>query len=172
MKDEGEANKARPSSRILHPSSFIWRYGPVAVWACFIFFASTDNLSAANTSRIIRPLLLWLSPGISEAAINEVHFLVRKTAHFMEYAVLALLAARALRTSARRGLKARWWLVSFALVACAALSDEYHQSFVPSRTASIYDSLLDMTGGAAALAGFALWLAVRRRKSGGASRLD
>jgi VanZ family protein len=172
MKDEGEANKARPSSFILHPSSFIWRYGPVAAWVCFIFFASTDNLSAANTSRIIRPLLLWLSPGISEAAINQVHFLVRKTAHFTEYAVLALLAARALRTSARRGLKAKWWLGSFALVACVALSDEYHQSFVPSRTASIYDSLLDMMGGAAALAGFALWLVFRRREHDGASRLD
>jgi len=149
----------------------LWRYGPVAAWVCFIFFASTANFSAANTSRIIRPLLLWLSPGITEAAINQVHFLVRKAAHFTEYAALALLAARAFRTSARRGLSGRWWLVSFALVACVALSDEYHQSFVPSRTASIYDSLLDMTGGAVALACAALWLALRRRKSAVASRL-
>jgi VanZ family protein len=141
----------------------------VAAWVCFIFFASTDSLSATNTSRIIRPLLLWLSPGISEAAINEVHFLVRKAAHFTEYAVLALLAARALRTSPRRGLSGRWWLISFALVACVALSDEYPQSFVPSRTASVYDSLLDTAGGATALACAALWLALRRRRAGGAA---
>ena len=170
MKDEGRALSASPSSFRLHPSSFLWRYGPVVAWVCFIFFASTAEFSAANTSRIIRPVLLWLSPGISEAAISEVHFLVRKAAHFTEYAVLALLAARAFGASPRRGLKRRWWLASFALVACVALSDEYHQSFVPSRTASLYDSLIDMAGGAAALACAALWLALRRRKPRGAAR--
>jgi VanZ family protein len=41
--------------------------------------------------------------------------------------------------------------------------DEYHQSFLPSRTGTIYDSLLDMTGGAVALTCLALWFAVRRR---------
>ena len=141
----------------------LWRYGPVAAWVCFIFFASTANFSAANTSRIIRPLLLWLFPRISETAIDEVHFLVRKTAHFTEYALLALLTARAFRTSLRASLSRHWWLASFALVAVVALSDEYHQSFVPSRTASIYDSLLDMTGGATALACTALWLSRRHR---------
>ena len=169
MKDEGAAAEpslsSHSSSSGLHPSSFLWRYGPVVAWVCFIFFASTASFSADNTSRIIRPLLLWLSPGISEASINEVHFLVRKAAHFTEYAVLALLAARAFRSSPRRALSAWWWLASFAVVACVALSDEYHQSFVPSRTASLYDSLIDMAGGAAALACAALWLALRRRKS-------
>jgi len=131
---------------------------------CFIFFASTNSFSAANTSRIIRPLLLWLFPRIGEAAIDEVHLLVRKTAHFTEYALLALLAVRAFRTSLRASLSRRWWLASFALVAVVALSDEYHQSFVPSRTASIYDSLLDMTGGATALACAALWLSRQRKK--------
>jgi VanZ family protein len=160
-----------PSPRHPVSSSFLWRYGPVAAWVCFIFFASTASFSADNTSRIIRPLLLWLSPGISEASINQVHFLVRKAAHFTEYAVLALLAARAFSASPRRGLSRWWWLASFALVACVALSDEFHQSFVPSRTASIYDSLLDMAGGATALACAAPWLARRRSKTAAASRL-
>src|SRR5919202_6819368 len=172
MRDEVKAvlPSLHPSSLRPHPSSFLWRYGPVVAGVCFIYFASTNSFSAANTSRIIRPVLLWLSPGISEAAISEVHFLVRKAAHFTEYAVLALLAARAFGASPRRGLKRRWWLASFALVACVALSDEYHQSFVPSRTASLYDSLIDMAGGAAALARAALWLARRRGKARGAAR--
>src|SRR5205085_6197715 len=167
MGDEVKAKPLtlHPPSLRPRPSSSLCRHVPVVAWVCFIFFASTGSFSADNTSRIIRPLLLWLSPGISEASINQAHFLVRKAAHFTEYAVLALLAARAFRTSPRRGLSARWWLASFALVACVALSDEFHQSFVPSRTASVYDSLLDMTGGATALACVALWLARRRRKS-------
>ena len=49
--------------------------------------------SSPNTSRIIRPLLLWLFPDISEASLAYLHILVRKAAHFTEYAVLALLAA-------------------------------------------------------------------------------
>jgi VanZ family protein len=143
----------------------------VVAWACFVLFASSANFSASNTSRIIRPLLIWLFPDISEAALGEAHFLVRKAAHFTEYALLALLAARAVRTSSHASLARRWWLAAFALVASVALTDEYHQSFVPARTGTIYDSLLDMAGGATALACASLWLAARRRKTGGAARL-
>ena len=144
----------------------LWRYGPLLAWACFVLFASSSSFSASNTSRIIRPLLLWLLPDISEESLAYVHFLVRKAAHFSEYAVLALLAARAFRTSHKPKLKELWWLAAFALVACVALADEYHQSFLASRTGTIYDSLLDMTGGAAALACAALWLARKRRTEG------
>jgi VanZ family protein len=149
----------------------LWRYGPLVAWACFVLFASSASFSASNTSRIIRPLLLWLFPDISEASLAYVHFLIRKTSHFTEYGILALLAARAFRTSQKEKLKQFWWLAAFALVACVALVDEYHQSFLPSRTGTIYDSLLDMAGGATALACAAVWLAWRRRRSGGASGL-
>jgi VanZ family protein len=142
----------------------LWRYGPVLAWAAFVLFASTASFSASNTSRIIRPLLLWLFPDISEPSIQRVHFFVRKTAHFTEYAVLALLAARALHTSGLAALRRSWWLAAFALVAAVSLTDEYHQSFLPSRTGTIYDSYLDMTGGATALLCLALWLALRRRR--------
>ena len=145
--------------------SRLWRYGPVVAWASFVLFASSENFSASNTSRIIRPLFVWLFPDITEAALAQVHFIVRKTAHFTEYALLALLAARAFSTSSRQALSERWWLASFALVAAVALVDEWHQSFLASRTGSIYDSLLDMTGGATALACAAFWLARRRKKS-------
>jgi VanZ family protein len=144
-------------------ASRLWRYGPLVAWAAFVLFASSANFSASNTSRIIRPLLVWLFPKISEASIQQVHFLVRKAAHFTEYAVLALLAARVFRTSSLSAIRRSWWLASFALVAAVALTDEYHQSFLPSRTGTIYDSLLDMTGGATALACLALFLAARRR---------
>jgi VanZ family protein len=148
----------------------LWRYGPPAAWACFVLFASSASFSASNTSRIIRPLLLWLFPEISEASLAYAHLLVRKAAHFSEYAVVSLLAARAFRTSPGATLWRRWWLAAFALVACVALADEYHQSFLPARTGTIYDSLLDAAGGAAALACAALWLSLRRRRAGDARR--
>jgi VanZ family protein len=166
MGEKGTRDSQTPTWR-----ARLWRYGPVLAWACFVLFASSSNFSASNTSRIIRPLLVWLFPDISEAALAQVHFLVRKAAHFTEYALLALLAARAFRTSSHAALARHWRLASFALVASVALVDEYHQSFVPTRTGTIYDSLLDMAGGATALACASLWLAARRGKTGGAARL-
>jgi VanZ family protein len=134
----------------------IRRYGPLFVWMAFIFFASTGEFSAANTSRIIGPLLRWFFPGISDENLAFAHFLTRKAAHFTEYAILAWLAARAFTTSPRPALHRRWFLISLALVVLYALSDEYHQSYVASRTASIYDSFIDMSGGLTALLLYAL----------------
>jgi VanZ family protein len=127
----------------------------------FIFFASTGAFSGANTSRIIRPLLLWLFPDISEEKIALVHFVTRKVAHFLEYAILGLLAARAFSSSSQPTLHRRWFFVSLLLVVLYALSDEYHQNFVQGRGASIYDSFIDMSGGLTALLLYALW----RRKT-------
>ncbi|HEX5707606.1 MAG TPA: VanZ family protein [Pyrinomonadaceae bacterium] len=141
-----------------------WRYGPVLVWVGVIFFASTGNLSASNTSRIVRPLLLWLFPAITEAELLRAHFFVRKAAHFTEYAVLALLAARALLTSSRPALKTYWPAFALALVAAVALLDEYNQSLTATRTGTIYDSLIDITGGVFAVCVVWAWRCRRARR--------
>ena len=123
----------------------------------FISFASTGNFSAGNTSRIIGPLVLWLFPDTSPETLLAIHGITRKIAHLTEYALLGILAARAFRGSSREGLRERWFLVALVLIIVYALLDEYHQAFVPSRTGTIYDSLIDIAGGFAAL------LIVRRR---------
>lgn len=146
----------------------VWRYGPLLLWMAFIWFASTGEFSAANTSRILRPLLLWLFPGISSEKIADAHFLVRKIAHFTEYAIFAFLAARALAASSRRSLRHGWFWLSLILVISYALLDEYHQSFVVTRTASIYDSLIDISGGLFALLLYALWRSRQARRRGAA----
>jgi VanZ family protein len=141
-----------------------WRYAPLFLWMGFIFFASTGEFSASNTSRIIGPLLRWLFPGISEEQLLLAHFITRKVAHFTEYAVLAWLAARAFTTSSHPTLRRQWFLLSLLLVIIYSLSDEYHQSFVPTRTGSIYDSFIDMSGGLSALLLYALWRRKRKMK--------
>lgn len=139
-----------------------WRYGPLLAWIAFIFLASSASFSASNTSRLIRPLLGWLFPHITEAELLRAHFLIRKLAHLTEYAVLALLAARAFISSQKDLLRRGWPAAAFLLVALCALLDEYHQSFLASRTGTVYDSLLDMTGGLLALAVVLLWRLFRR----------
>ncbi|MGH9882826.1 MAG: VanZ family protein [Pyrinomonadaceae bacterium] len=137
------------------------RYAPLILWMGFISFASTGEFSAVNTSRIIRPILLWLFPNISNESLALVHVLVRKAAHFGEYAVLGFFAARASFTSSHQFLRSNWSRWSVVLIAGYALLDEYQQSFVPTRTASVYDSLIDTAGGLTALVIYAAW--IRRR---------
>ena len=121
------------------------RFLPLIVWLVFISYASSDSFNADNTSRIIGPLVLWLFPNTSPETMATIHFITRKIAHFTEYAILGLLAARAFWSWER------WFLISVALVVVYALVDEYHQSYVPSRTASVFDSLIDIAGGLTAL---------------------
>ena len=144
--------------------SRLWRYAPLVGWIGFIFFASTGAMSASNTSRIIGPLFRWLFPNITEAQLLFVHFSVRKSAHFTEYAVLALLAARAFIPSTHERLRRGWFVAAFALVALVALLDEYNQSFNVARTGTIWDSMIDISGGITALVVFSLWRARRRRR--------
>jgi VanZ family protein len=129
----------------------LWRYGPVVVWAALIFIGSSDLLSASHTSVFLRKPLHWLFPGVNEATLIAIHFTLRKLAHFTEYAILALLAARALRSSSHETFQHGWFLISLVFVALYALSDEFHQSFVSTRMASIFDSLIDTAGGLTAL---------------------
>ncbi len=130
---------------------FLSRYLPLIVWLVFISYASSDSFSADNTSRIIGPLVLWLYPNTSAETLATIHLITRKLAHLTEYAILGLLAARAFRTSPNPVISRHWFLISAALIVIYALIDEYHQSFVPSRTSSVYDSFIDMTGGLIAL---------------------
>lgn len=130
---------------------------PVIAWIIFIFIGSTDLMSAEHTSRFIGPFLRWFAPDISETTVASIQFVVRKCAHFAEYAILAALLCRALRQYLDRTLAAL--IVFFVAAACAGL-DEFHQSFVASRTASLWDVLIDCVG---ALAGIALYRRLIRR---------
>ena len=140
--------------------SSLSRYLPLIAWLAFISYASSGDFSAGNTSRIIGPLVLWLFPRTSPETLAVIHFITRKIAHFAEFAILGFLAARAFRTSPRAAIASRWFLICVTLIVVYALVDEYHQSFVPSRTASVWDSFIDMAGGLTAL------VIIRKRAAG------
>ena len=125
----------------------LWRYGPVVVWAALIFIGSSSILSGSNTSTFLVQPMRWLFPTASDSTLQFAHLLIRKAGHLTEYAILAWLAARAFRTSSNDLLHHRWFLVALILVVLYSLSDEFHQSFVPSRGASLYDCLIDTVGG-------------------------
>jgi VanZ family protein len=136
-------------------------YAPVLLWIGVIFLLSSPEGSFAQTSRIIGPLLHFFYPQISPETEALIHGYVRKTAHFSEYALLAFLAVRACTLSASTVLQKWRYFLPLLLVMLVASLDEFNQSFEPSRTSSIWDVLLDISGGAVMLA--FLWLIKRPR---------
>jgi VanZ family protein len=140
---------------------FLKYWLPVLVWMIFIFIGSSDLLSAEHTSRFIGPFLRWFAPDISDATVASIQLVVRKCAHLSEYAILAALLFRAFCQNQPR--VGRAFLVSFFIAAVSAALDEFHQSFVASRTGSPWDVMTDCLG---ALAGLLIYSRVtRNRKS-------
>jgi len=128
---------------------------PVALWMSLMILASTDLMANRRTSRILGPLLRWVMPGIREATIERVQWVVRKSMHVTEYGILALLVLRA-RTRTVRWLPREWsWghgLFVVGVCGLFAVSDEVHQALVPSRHGSVLDVGLDTLSAAIALA--------------------
>jgi VanZ family protein len=136
------------------------RWLPALAWASLIWLMSTGWFSGDRTAAIVLPVLATLFPGASPAELRAIHQGIRKLAHFTEYLVLSVLLYRALRTG--RGWNFRAAGLAFTIAGVYALSDEFHQWFVPGRTAAATDCLIDVSGAAAAQ-GF---LAARSRGSG------
>jgi VanZ family protein len=130
---------------------------PALSWAILISYASTDAFSASHTSVFIIPALHWLFPFASAETLERVHFFIRKTAHFSEYFLFSLFLMRGVRGN-DHGWKLRWAIWAVLIAAGYSALDEFHQSFVPSRGASPWDSLLDATGAAAAQVVLWLWI--------------
>jgi VanZ family protein len=129
--------------------TWLRHWWPALAWAAIISIFSTGLFSGENTSRFILPILTRLFPRASLEALAFVHFLIRKSGHFVEYFLFSLLVLRGIRAG-RREWRWTWAAAALAAAACYAGLDEFHQAFVPTRTASIYDVLLDSFGAAAA----------------------
>jgi len=115
----------------------------------FIFAMSSDLGSSAHTSLIIEPVILWINPHATPEEIEEAHFLVRKSGHISEYAVLGFLIFRAMKLSRPPAAHPWSWRcagVSLLIATAYAASDEWHQSFVPGRTAAVHDVIIDSCG--------------------------
>jgi VanZ family protein len=127
--------------------SFLKYWLPPFIWLGVIFVGSTDIMSAEQTSRFVVPFLRWFKPDISIETLAFIHFLIRKLGHLTEYAILAMLLWRGVY----RGMNLRMkmsilFLLAWLVAAIFAATDEFHQSFVPSRTASAIDMMIDICG--------------------------
>ena len=121
-----------------HLSRFFLRTLPALLYMGWIFYLSS----------LPNPLPAPLPPGVD------------KIAHFGQYGLLGILFARAFFLRPSRSFAFAWLLCALFTAAYGA-SDEFHQFFVPGRSADALDVLADALGGAA---GAWAWLAAARAR--------
>jgi VanZ family protein len=81
---------------------------------------------------------------VQNEKINVLDHIVRKNAHGFLYMVLAILVSNALFYYNKKGKDAIIYIVFISLF--YAVTDEFHQSFVPGRTSLVSDVLVDFAG--------------------------
>lgn len=109
------------------------RWITLILWCCLIFFLSAQSVLPGAPS------------GLPD-------FIFKKSAHMTVYAFLYLFAVRAFSTTNTRQFKQA---ALFSIV--FAISDEFHQSFVPGRTPNIMDIGFDSVGM------LAMWVVIKKR---------
>lgn len=129
----------------------LWKaWTPAIIWLSFIVIESTDSFSSAHTSKFLWPIFHFLA-GIDMVRFEAWHHYIRKGGHCVGYSVLSLLMFRAWRATFPRAGVSRWtnrWSLpwtsaAFFVTAMVASLDEWHQSYIPSRTGTYKDVLLD-----------------------------
>jgi VanZ family protein len=134
------------------------------LWLAVIAIESSDWLSSEHTGGLLYPLFHWLF-GLTPEQFVPIHAITRKTGHVVGYGTLSVLAFRSFRASAPQFVQ-RWtsaWAANAVILAAVVASlDEWHQTFIPSRTGTIRDVLLDTC---AAIAAQVLVYAFLRRRS-------
>jgi VanZ family protein len=138
---------------------------PSAIWLMVIAIESTNLGSAEHTGPILYAILhslLHLNP----AQFAFWHAVLRKTGHFVGYFTLSILLFRSWRATFPR-LSTRWCLqwatVALLSTSMVAVLDEWHQTFLPSRTGTVHDAILDST--AALVAQIAIFAMLRIQSS-------
>jgi VanZ family protein len=125
--------------------TFVGYWLPPLLWMGLIWSVSSDIGSADHSAGLFGWIVDALFPWATPAQIGLAHLVVRKVGHVVEYAILAALWFRALYAG-RRLAGTQSALTALAISVAWAIVDEIHQSFVPSRTGSSLDVILDSTG--------------------------
>jgi VanZ family protein len=120
------------------------------LWLIVIAIESSALLSSHNTSRFLYPLLHYLF-AVDLEHFENWHFYIRKGGHVFGYAMLSFLLFRAWRATLPSVSLEKWTLqwASIAVLGTAIVAslDEWHQSYLPSRTGRWQDVVIDTSAG-------------------------
>ena len=147
------------------PSGAWKQWIPALIWIGVITVESTDMFSSEHTGSVLYVIATRILGPVSPVAFDIWHHYVRKTGHFVGFAVLSYLLFRAWRaTLPLRGIglwSLAWARVSLLMSVMVATLDEWHQTTIASRTGNFADVVLDSS--AALAAQLVLWWFLRKR---------
>ena len=143
--------------------NFVKYYLPVIFWMGVIFWMSTGTFSSQNTFSFMETAGRFFLPKISAQELDLINAIIRKSGHVTEHFILSLLLFRAFRGGSIGSWNWRWSFFAVILVALWAAGDEFHQSFVPTRTASVVDVVIDIAGGVLAQFAIIFWHRYRKK---------
>lgn len=115
-------------------------------WMAIIFYLSHQpaETSSELSGTLLQLLLTVTSIMPFSFDFDFVHFLIRKSAHFIAYFILGFLVFHTTRLFIKRNLLTV--IIAFIISILYAISDEYHQTFIPGRSGEVRDVLLDSFG--------------------------
>ena len=140
---------------------------PTLIWLCVLALFSTDTFSAEHTGSVLLRILHALFGTRFDEHFQEIHFFVRKSAHFCSYGFLGALAFFSWRATlpALPRWTLRWSLLGLLVGVTGGALDEFHQRFVPSRGPSLRDIFIDTMGAIFFQLVITLWISWRERRS-------
>src|SRR5579863_1216871 len=149
----------RPASK-LHKKL---RWFMVVVWASFIFYLSTSGFGPSFTKWLLIQILSLLHIVVSPERFEFLHFCLRKLAHLTEYCIFSLLLYAASLNAEDFEWHPRLALRSVVIAGLYSLTDEYHQSYVATRTPSLVDCGIDTAGASFAVLMIVVWDGLMKR---------
>ncbi len=139
----------------------------------YSFSAQTGEESGEMSGKVTTWVLNLVVPGFGdfsaekqEAIRSTVGLVVRKTAHFTEYALLGMSLMLHIAQIQKRTAVRLPWLWAWGVGTLYAASDEFHQGFVAGRGPSVVDVMIDSSG---VIAGVLLLYCILQRKKKKAS---
>jgi len=115
-------------------------------WAGMIFTLSTGTYGSSFSAWLLREFLRLLHLEVSPPTFVVLHFCLRKLAHLTEYGIFSSLLYGSLQRGRSLEWRARTALRCVLIAGAYSLTDEFHQSLVPGRTASWMDCGIDTVG--------------------------
>ena len=146
----------------------------VFVWmiVIFSFSAQPAKVSSQTSLTVGRRICSIFVSGYEDkseaeqiALAEKIEYPIRKTAHATEYAILGILILNAMIVFMQEYENiGRKMIQAFAGAVFYAMTDEFHQLFVPGRSGQITDIMIDGGGAACGIVLFYIVYRIRSKK--------
>lgn len=118
----------------------------IFIFAMSSFGSDSSNAQSSQVIQILHQVFPSLSSHISGLDASALAFIVRKTAHFTEYAILGILFYFFYRQTLPQKNGLQLFVLAILSSFLYACTDEIHQLFVPGRSGQFTDVLVDTLG--------------------------